>query len=80
MMKCSVWTDKHFTSGASAIVSTCPGGVTLSVRPDDWARRNGPSSYRVEHKGKIVRRGYTKTLRAAKSAARRQAGATGGVP
>lgn len=79
-MKCYPWSEKHFKSGASAIVSSCSGDVELQVRPDSWSNRSGPSSYIVKYQGRIVRHGYAKTMRGAKTAARRQAGATAGVP
>ena len=74
MARCYPWSEKHFASGASAIVSACSGGVELQVRPDNWSNRNGPSSYIVKRNGRIVRHGYAKTLAGAKKAARRQAG------
>ncbi len=79
---CTAWKRKSAPSGASFIESTCGPRVTLQVSPYDWAgaKKRGPSSYVVMYDGRIVRHGAAKTLAAAKSAARRQAGATGGVP
>jgi hypothetical protein len=78
--RCTPWKEQHFASGATAIVSTCGAGVELQVRPDDWAKQSGPSGYIVKRNGRIVRHGYVRTLTGVKKAARRQAGAKGGVP
>lgn len=78
--RCTAWREEHFKSGATAIVSRCGSAVELQVRPDNWTQRNGKSSYIVKYDGRIVRHGYAKTMAGAKRAARKQAGATGGVP
>jgi len=80
MAACTVWKKKSVSSGATFIESTCGPHVTLQVRPDDWVNSRGSSNYVVKYDGHIVRHGSAKTLAAAKRAARRQAGATGGVP
>ncbi len=79
--RCSAWkkSDHHLSSGA--FVSRCGGAVELQVRPyDHFEKPHGPSGYVVKYDGRIVRHGSAKTLAAAKRAARKQAGATGGVP
>jgi hypothetical protein len=79
--RCSTWkkADHHLSSGT--LVSRCGGGVELQVRPyDHFARPKGESGYVVKYNGRIVRHGSARTLAAAKRAARKQAGATGGVP
>ena len=79
-MKCSVWKKTSYSSGFQQFVSRCAGGVELEARPDDWVRPSGPTSYIVKYNGRTVRHGHAKTMRAARAAARRQAGAQGGVP
>jgi len=45
-----------------------------------FARPKGEAGYVVKYDGHIVRHGSARTLAAAKRMARKQAGATGGVP
>lgn len=80
-LRCSTWraSDHHTSSGA--LVSKCSGGVELQVRPFDLARTSSrdPFGFVVRHKGRVVRHGRATGREAAKKAARRQAGSTGGL-
>lgn len=80
-LRCSTWkpTDHHTSSGAYE--SAC-GRTTLQIRPFDLARTGStdPWGFVVRYDGRVVRHGSAKGREAAKRAARRQAGATRGVP
>lgn len=80
-MRCSTWKKADHNLSSGALVSRCSGGVELQVRPyDHFQAPRGQSGFVVKYDGRIMRHGSAKTLAAAKRAARKQAGATGGVP
>jgi len=70
-MRCSAWR----WVGPHNLRSACSGGTELQIAFD--GKR---ADYVVKYDGRIVRHGSAKSLSAAKRAARKQAGAKGGVP
>ena len=71
-MHCSTWRSM----GINSQQARCDNGrVELQI-----TSAKGKHFYVVRYHGSIVRHGFAKSVTAAKRAARRQAGATGGVP
>lgn len=80
--RCSAWRESSHHVAAGAYVATCSGGVELQVRPHSLAHTGSrdPWAFVVRRNGTPVRWGNARGRDAAKRAARRQAGARGGVP
>lgn len=75
-VRCKPW----FYVGPSMLHASYSGGVELSVisSVDMPSGRRG-ADYSVRRNGSIIRQGSAKSMKAAKTAARRQAGAAGGI-